>query len=386
MKKNKANYAKKAGLPPESLVYTGNRQPSPAVMEVLVYDEDTCEKSQTGDIHQLEKLIDKNKVNLIIINNLTDVTLIESIGKLFGIHPMMLEDVLNISHLPKMEESGEQLLFTLKFLDYPVEDNLMQQHISLILGEYYVLVLKDFENRIFEDIKNRIVNGKSRARQKKSDYLFYLLIDTLIDSYYGIVDEINNNIDKMEDKLMESPGQDKILEIYLLRKPVSELRGVIYPVREALLNIVQGDYSLLEDATIAYMQDVKDHINHIIHMYEKGQDTLSDLIELNSSNINNRLNRSMNLLTIMTTLFIPLTLIAGIYGMNFKFMPELGMEGRLSVCIVADGGHGRHHVLYHETKKTIIICTMKNNNRISLAGDSQAITGGCTGRTGIFRQ
>jgi magnesium transporter len=337
MKKNKANYAKKAGLPPESLVYTGNRQPSPAVMEVLVYDEDTCEKSQTGDIHQLKKLIDRNKVNLIIINNLTDVTLIESLGKLFGIQPMILEDVLNISHLPKMEESGEQLLFTLKFLDYPVEDNLMQQHISLILGEYYILVLKDFENRIFEDIKNRIVNGKSRARQKKSDYLFYLLIDTLIDSYYGIVDEINNNIDKMEDKLIESPGQDKILEIYLLRKPVSELRGVIYPVREALLNIVQGDSSLLEDATIVYMQDVKDHINQIIHMYEKGQDTLSALIELNSSNINNRLNRSMNLLTIMTTLFIPLTLIAGIYGMNFKFMPELGMRAGYPFALLLMG-------------------------------------------------
>jgi magnesium transporter len=323
MKKKKANYAKKAGLPPESLVYTGDRKPSPGEMEILVYDDLTCKRTTTGDIKKLSELIDRNKVNLLIINNLTDVTLIENIGKFFGIQALMLEDVLNISHLPKMEESGDQLLFTLKLLDYPVDNELMQQHVSLILGEHYVIVLKDFENRIFDDIKSRIVSGKSRARQKKADYLFYLLIDALIDSYYGIVNEINNKIDKMEEQLLEAPKKDYIHDLYLIKQPMSDMRGVIYPIREALLNIVQGDYSLMEESTITYMQDVKDHINHIIHMYETGRDTLSDLIVLNSSNISNRLNGSMNFLTIITTLFIPLTLIAGIYGMNFKRMPEL---------------------------------------------------------------
>jgi magnesium transporter len=323
MKKKKANYARKAGLPPESLVYTGNRKPSPGEMEIFVYDDQTCERNQTGEIKKLEKIIDRNKNNLIIINNLTDITLIENIGKFFGIQTMMLEDVLNISHLPKMEESGEQLLFTLKLLDYPADGDLEQQHVSLILGEHYVILLKDFENRIFDDIKSRIVSGKSRARQKKADYLFYLLIDALIDSYYGIVNEINNKIDKMEEQLLETPKKDYIHELYLIKQPMSDMRGVIYPVREAILNIVQGDYSLMEDSTITYMQDVKDHINHIIHMYETGRDTLSDLIVLNSANISNRLNGSMNFLTIITTLFIPLTLIAGIYGMNFKHLPEL---------------------------------------------------------------
>lgn len=326
MKKTRANFVKKIGLPPESLVYTGNRKPSPAEMEILVYDDQSCEGTQTGDIKKLEKLIDKNRVNLIIVNNLTDVALIENIGEYFGIQNMMLEDVLNISHLPKMEESGDQLLFTLKLLDYPVDGDLMQQHVSLILGEHYVIVLKDFENMIFDDIKSRIVGGKSRARQKKADYLFYLLIDALIDSYYGIVNEINNKIDKMEEQLLETPKKDYIHDLYHIKQPMSDMRGVIYPVREALMNLVQGDYSMMEDSTITYMQDVKDHINHIIHMYETGRDTLSDLIVLNSSNISNRLNGSMNFLTIITTLFIPLTLIAGIYGMNFKHMPEIGWK------------------------------------------------------------
>jgi magnesium transporter len=326
MKRKRANFAKKVGFPPESLIYTGNRKPSAAEMEVLVYNEQTCERSQTGDIKKLEKLIDKNKVNIIIINNLTDVTLIENVGKYFGVEALMLEDVLNISHLPKMEESDDQLLFTLKLLDFSVDGDLIQQHISLILGEHYVIVLKDFENRIFDDIKSRIVSGKSRARQKKPDYLFYLLIDALVDSYYGIVNEINNKIDKIEEQLLETPDKDYIHDLYLVRRPISDLRGIIYPVREALLNIVQSDYSMLEDSTIPYLQDVKDHINHIIHMYEAERDTLSGLIELNSSNISNRLNGSMNFLTIITTLFIPLTLIAGIYGMNFRYIPELGWK------------------------------------------------------------
>jgi magnesium transporter len=326
MKRKQTNYIKKVGLPPESLVYTGNRKPSPADIELMIYDSSTCEKRRTNSMAELAKVIDRDKVNLLIINNLTDITLIDKIGQFFHIQPMILEDVLNTSHLPKAEESGDQLVLTIKILDYPENGDLIQQHVSMILGDCYVIVFKDSENKLFGELKARIVNGKSRARQRKSDYLFYLLIDTLVDSYYSIVYEINNRVDKLEERLLENPRQNYIQDIYHIKQTMSEMRGVIYPVRESLLNIVQGDNSLLNDDTVIFMQDVKDHINHIIHMYESGRDTLSDLIDLNGSNINNRLNGSMNVLTIITTLFIPLTLIAGIYGMNFKFMPELSWK------------------------------------------------------------
>ena len=171
MKIRQPNITKKVGLPPESLVYTGNRKPSPAEIELLIYNAAGCEKIQTNSISDLSKVIDQGKVNLLIINNLTDVNLIEKLGELFHVQPMILEDVLNTSHLPKAEESGEQLLLTLKLLEYSESGELLQQHISFILGEYYVLVFKDFENRIFDDMDDRIVNGKSRARQKRSDYL-----------------------------------------------------------------------------------------------------------------------------------------------------------------------------------------------------------------------
>jgi magnesium transporter len=324
MAKIQADYALKAGLPPETLVYTGKKKPFPAKIELLVYDDQSCEMIITDQMDVLKEKLDKNKINLLILSNLTDITLIENLGKYFDVPPLILEDVLNISQLPKVEETSDQLLLTLKLLEYPVEGEVKQLHVSLILGDHYVLVFKDFENKVFEDIKVRIMNGKSKARQRKSDYLFYLLTDTLIDTFYHIVNEINNEIDIMEEKLLEQPGDNYIQDVYHIKKNLTDMRGAIYPIREALLNIVQGDYSLISDSTITFLHDVKDHINHIIHMYESGRDTLSDLIDLNSSNINNRLNSSMKILTIITTLFIPLSLIAGIYGMNFQFMPELG--------------------------------------------------------------
>jgi magnesium transporter len=323
MKNRRIKYSRKAGLPPESLVYTGSQEASATSIEMLIYDEAGCERKTADSLPQMTKILNPEKVNLLIVSNLTNVTLIEELGKFFHIPPLLLEDVLNTSHMPKAEESGDQLLVTLKIFSFSANGELEHQQVSFILGEYYVLVLKDFENNLFSDLETRIMNGKSHARHKTVDYLFYLLIDTVVDSYYHIIDEVYNRIDKMEERLLGAPRGNYIMNIYAIKQAMSEMRSVLYPVRESLLNMVQGDYPLLTPDTVTYLHDVKDHINHIIQMYESGRDTLSDLIELNSANINNRLNGSMNLLTIITTLFIPLTLIAGIYGMNFRFMPEL---------------------------------------------------------------
>ncbi len=345
MKKGRTKYSKKAGLPPESLVYTGSQKTtSSTTIEMLIYDEAGCERKTVNSLAGITENINPEKVNLLILSGISDVILIEELGKFFHIHPLMLEDVLNTSHLPKAEELGDQLLITLKFFNFNGNGELEHLHISLILGEYYLLVLKDFENNVFTDLETRIMNAKSHARHKTVDYLFYLLIDTLIDSYYHVIDEIYNRIDKMEEKLLELPRGNYVKEIYALRQTMSGMRSVIYPVRESLLNLVQGDFPLLKPDTISYLHDVKDHINQIIQMYESGRDTMSDLIELNNANIDNRLNGSMNLLTIITTLFIPLTLIAGIYGMNFKYMPELEWKLGYPFAGAHHVDHGRDHV------------------------------------------
>jgi magnesium transporter len=248
---------------------------------------------------------------------------VEEIGNVFGIDPMVMEDALGVSDIPKVQESGDQLLLTLKLMDFQVSGELTRQHIGLLLGDYFVIVFKNFTNNVFNDTKERIDTGKSKARVKKADYLFYLLIDSIVDTYYNVVNELDNKIDKMEVILLERPQTNYIGNLYRIKQPMSEIRGVIYPIREALLNMVQGDYPLIEDETLTFLHDVKDHLNNIVHMFDTSRDTLSDLLEINNSNINNRLNGTMKILTIITTLFIPLTLISGIYGMNFKNMPEL---------------------------------------------------------------
>jgi magnesium transporter len=288
----------------------------------MVYDEKSSKQDRIKDVKKLKSFIDKDKINLVIFSNLTDSHWVEEISHVFGIDAMVMEDALGVSDIPKVQESGDQLLLTLKLMDFKVGE-LKKQHIGLLLGEYFVIVFKNFSNHVFDDIKERINSGKSKARVKKTDYLFYLLIDTIVDTYYDVVNELDNKIDKMEVILLERPDANYIKNLYRIKQPMSEIRGVIYPIREALLNMVQGDYPLIEDETLPYLHDVKDHLHNIVHMFDSSRDTLSDLLEINNSNINNRLNGTMKILTIMTTLFIPLTLISGIYGMNFKNMPEL---------------------------------------------------------------
>jgi|WetSurMetagenome_2_1015567.scaffolds.fasta_scaffold61590_2 magnesium transporter len=303
-------------------------------MEILIYDHEICTSERVTRIENLVKIIDKNKINLIFINSLKDVALNEELSNYFNIHQMVIEDVSSTTELPVVKESGDQLLLTMKLLDLTENSTLKQEHVSLILGDYYVIVFMESDNKIFDDIKKRIVNGKSKARQKKADYVFYLLTDCVIDTYYNIVNEIDNKIDKMEVILLEKPEDNYISHLYRIKQPMSALRGVLYSLREALLNIVQGDFALIEDETLPFLHDVKDHINNIVHMFEASRDTLSDMLEINNSNINNRLNGTMKILTIITTLFIPLTLVSGIYGMNFKYMPELSWKVGYPVALL----------------------------------------------------
>jgi len=333
-------------VPPKksSLVEKNNafHEDAPVEIEVVVFDENTVKSELVGSIKTMKKYIDNEKINLVFVNNLTEPHIIEEFGNYFHIDPLLMEDAVSVTDIPTVQESGDQMLLTLKLMSFKASGELISHHIGLILGEYYVIVFKDSENKIFEELKTRIENSKSKSRMKKPDYLFYLLIDSVIDTFYSVVNEIDNIIDRMEVILVERPQSDYIHNLYRIKQPMSEMRGIIYPIREALHNIVQGDYRLIEDETIPFLHDVKDHMNNIVHMFDSSRDTLSDLLEINNSNTNNRLNGTMKILTIITTLFIPLTLITGIYGMNFKNMPELswqwGYPTILGIMLLTAGG------------------------------------------------
>lgn len=298
----------------------------PSTFHMLVFDRHTSNSYRPGSWNEVKEIIDVTKINLIIINDLTEPDIIEQVGEYFSMHPMLLEDALSEDEQPTIEESGDQLLLTLKKVDEGKGGETNVQHIGLLLGSYYVIVFKSAMSDVFDDIFARIENGKSKARQKKADYLFYLLIDCIVDTYYHVIDGIDKKIDMMEVVLFERPNTNYLVNLYRIKQPMINMRNIIYPLRESLLNVIQGDYPLIEDETIPFLQDVRDHINNIIQMYETSRDTLSDLLEINNTNISNRLNHTMKILTVMTTFFVPLTLVTGIYGMNFKFMPELSWK------------------------------------------------------------
>lgn len=295
-------------------------------IEIITFDAVSSTSNSIENGKELKDCIDKNKVNMLFINTLNNNEINEEISSFFEMDSMLMEDILGSEDLPVIKESESQLLLTLKLLDISDSGAVKQKHISIVLGDYYVIVYQEANTKSFEDLKKRILNGKSKARQKRPDYLFYLLTDCVIDTYYSIINEIDNKIDKMEKILLEDPESNYISQLYRIKQPMSDLRGVLYSLREALLNIIQGDFGLIEEETIPFLHDVKDHMNNIVHMFESSRDTLSDLLEINNSNINNRLNATMKILTVITTLFIPLTLISGIYGMNFRFMPELSWK------------------------------------------------------------
>jgi len=303
-----------------------NEREQPVRLEGISYNSSRFSRLEYVSLDECLNALQDDSTQWIQIRGKADPATIEKLGLHFGMHSLIREDILNTTHLPRMTESDGQLVLTLKYLTHSPENLLHPLHLSLLLGKGYVIVLQDFEEPIFGELLNRLQNGTSKARHQGADYLFYLLADAIVDSYYRVMNDFFSEMDNLEDMLLESPDRNHIHDIYQLKKSFGQLRSILYPVHEALLDLIQGDYTQIGDSSLAGLHDVCDHAGHILHMYESGRDNLSDMIELNNANLNNRINHSMKILAIITTLFIPLTLISGIYGMNFKWMPELSWK------------------------------------------------------------
>ncbi len=314
---------KKVGQAPGSLIYTGEAPLKPTKVELVKYDKELISTHVSADIDTVMNQISPKSVNWIHIDSLNNTALIEEVGSIFKIHPMTLEDVLNIEHLPKVEESDDQLFLTLKHLKLNESGELDETHVSLILSGNVLLSFADSEEDIFITVKSRLDSDKSRARTKKADYLFYLLLDNLVDNYYLVLDDIYDGLEKLDIKLIESPGKNRINEIHQIKSDLILIRKSLFPLEKAVGIILKDEFDLITDADEIFFRDVYDHIIQLIQTHDSYRDFISSLIEINSSNMNNSLNQTMKILTVIATIFIPLTFIAGIYGMNFKYIPEL---------------------------------------------------------------
>ncbi len=319
----KLSLSRTAGQPPGSLIYTGTAPEKPVKLDLVQYNTQQYSSDTYTGMGSLAKKIDEKVVNWIHINNLANITFIEEIGNYFQIHPLTLEDVLNTGHLPKIEESDDQLFLTLKYIRFTDQGELLESHVSLILGKSFLISFADTDEEIFGVLKSRLESVKNRARLKKADYLFYLILDSLVDNYYIVFDAIYNRLEELENQLIENPRDNKIGSIHHTKKDLVSLRKTLVSLEKAVNMILKDEFDLIDDSNNIFVRDVYDHIVQLSQAYDSYREFASSLIELNSSNMNHNMNQTMKILTTIATIFIPLTLIAGIYGMNFKYIPEL---------------------------------------------------------------
>jgi len=327
MKKRKSKgISHKVGQIPGSLTYTGVRESEPAAIRLLQYDENEVLYNKEVNYKDIIKNIQPSKVNWIHFFTLNQIEAIEKIGEHYDIHALMLEDILNVEHLPKVEFSEHHVFFTLKILALDDEYNIEQEHVSFILGNDYLISFKEQRGELFKPIRERIENNIGKVRKKRADYLFYLLMDAIVDNYYLLIEKLRKTIEEKEDELIENSGENYINEIHHLKKQILIIRKYIFALKEAVINLIKEEPNQIFESNYKYLTDVLDHVNFVFESIETFREDQKSLLDLNNNNMNNNMNQVMKTLTIVATIFIPLTFIAGIYGMNFKNIPELSLS------------------------------------------------------------
>ena len=312
------------GQPPGTLVYTGEEPTEPVRITIIDYDETRFQEDDAQTVEACVPFIDTETVTWIQIEGIHEIPIIEEIGECFGVDPLLLEDMLSPTQLPKIEVRENYVFIILKNLDYnAVASQVSKEQISLIIGANFVISLQENYSEFFTPIRNRLRNGQGRIRRMQSGYLAYALIDIIVDHYFMVLDEMNEQIQVLEEEIMTDPSPEVLAKVNVLRSEQQLLRRPIFPLRDVLIEILEDEIPLLGENTHPYFCDVYDHLIQVIQMLEMIRSAVSGLFDVYTSAVSHRMNEVMKVLTIVATFFIPLTFIAGIYGMNFKFMPEL---------------------------------------------------------------
>jgi magnesium transporter len=259
-------------------------------------------------------------VNIHGIHN-TDA--IEAIGKVYNIHNLVLEDILNTDHRPKVEPFEDYVFFTMKMMWFNEEDELEKEQISIVFGKPYVLCFQERKGDIFDPIRERIRTDSGLIRKKGTDYLVYRLIDSVVDNYFIIIEKIEEKVEDLEDAITSDSDDDHTRTVQYIKREIITLKRALLPLREAVSGLEKGVTDLVDPENEKYFRDVYDHLIQIADSLENNREVLSGLMDMQMANMSNRMNQVMKVLTVIASLFIPLTFIAGIYGMNFEYIPEL---------------------------------------------------------------
>ena len=314
----------KSGLPPGSMVHIGDTSDRLVQISVLSYYPDSVEEHHFEQVGEYLENPGNGAVVWVDVEGVYDVELIRALGEKHAFHPLVLEDIVNTVQRPKIEDYGDYLFIVLKML-HPTEDGgFSSEQLSIILGPDYLFTFQEgIKGDVFDPVRNRIRSGKGKIRGMGADYLAYALIDAIVDGYFTVLEGVGERIVDVEEELTLAPDQRALHQIIGMKKEIIYLRKAVWPLREAISFLERGDSHLLQDATRIYFRDVYDHTVQVIDTVETYRDLLSGMLDLYLSSISNRTNEVMKFLTVIGTIFMPLTFLVGVYGMNFKHFPEL---------------------------------------------------------------
>ncbi len=345
-------YSEKVGLPPGTLVYVGEERTEPVQITVTDYDETYLREEEVQTIEECLPFKDTATVTWIHVKGIHETQIIEEIGEHFRINSLVLEDLMSPTQIPKIEIYEDYVFIILKSLDYDETSlSVFREQISLIIGKNFVISLQENSGSILAPVQNRLQNANGRIRKMQSDYLAYALIDVIVDHYFIVLEHLSDQIELVEAETITNPTPEVLGKINILRRELLLLRRPLLPLRDVIDEVLNGEIPLLSQDTHLYFRDVYDHLIQVIHTLETLRSAASGLFDTYTSAVSHRMNEVMKVLTIVATLFIPLTFIAGIYGMNFKFMPELEADWGYPIVLLVMAGIGIVMFLYFKFKK-----------------------------------
>lgn len=326
----------KSGLPPGTLVHIGERSEREIGITVMDYNAAGCEEKKIKALNECFYYTDTSLVTWIDVEGLHEIEIIRQVGDCQGLHPLVLEDILNTDQRPKLEDFVDYLYIVLKMLRTGENGEIVTEQVSLILGANFVISFQEgVEGDVFTPIRERIRNGKGKIRTMGADYLAYSLIDAVVDNYFVVLEGVGERVETLEGEVMTKPRPETVREIHRLKRDMILLRKAVWPLREVIGALERRESKLITEPVVVYLRDVYDHTIQVIDAIEASRDMLAGMLDIYLSSISNRMNEIMKFLTIIGTIFIPLTFIAGVYGMNFQNMPELhwqwGYYGALGI-------------------------------------------------------
>jgi magnesium transporter len=315
--------------------------PPKVLLELISYNREQYDRYNDLPIEELIPLIKKDKVSWINLDGLSNLDIIEKIQSHFCLHSLLVDDVLS-DQRPKTEEFDDYLFLTLKMLHRIEGRTIEYEQISFVLGSNYLITFQEKEGDLFDGFRERIRLDQGRVRKKQADYLLYRLVDIIVENYYNVLDKVGEIIEDIEDTVYENPTNRTFYKIQAIKKELIFLRKALYPLRDALSKIVKGESEFIREENLRFYSDVYDHVVHIIDSLETFKDLTSSLLDIHINAMNTRMNEVMKVLTVISTIFMPLTFIVGVYGMNFDNMPELhwnlgyyGVWGIMAMMVIA---------------------------------------------------